>query len=112
MTARPLFDHVVAEFSLALGEPALSEVAGGVVATWRAVTNAGIEYPARVRWMPARPDRVEAIMIGLDEYSSREERSIVLFELPVVVASTNPAVVVHAPEEILPRVTLAPVSAP
>jgi hypothetical protein len=111
VTARPLFDHVVAELSLRLGAPALSEVAGGVAATWRAVTpSGGIEYPARVRWMPARPDRIEALLTAFEAYDTHAARPVAQVDPPVVVASTNPALAVHAPDTMLARVILAPAS--
>ena len=108
MSARPLFDHVVAEISLTLGAPALSEVAGGVTATWRAVTPSGIEYPARVRWMPARPDRIEALLTTFESYDVHAAQIVALVDDPVVVASTNPTLAVHAPDAMLARMILAP----
>lgn len=104
MNARPLFDHVVAEVSLTLGAATLSEVAGGVVATWRALTIDGIEYPARVRWMPARPDRIEAMLSAYDGFDAAAGKISAVVELPAVAASVNPRVNVRTPEEMLRNV--------
>jgi hypothetical protein len=109
VNARPLFEHVVAEIAVSLGAPVLSEVAGGVVATWSALTPSGIEYPARVRWMPARPDRVEALLMAFEVYDTRAERNVAVIEHPVVVASTNPTLAVEAPDSMLARVRRAEV---
>lgn len=61
MSARPLFDHAVTEFSDLIGVPPdeRGERAGGVFARWAMVSRDGATVDAVLRWMPARPERVE-----------------------------------------------------
>lgn len=66
MSARHLFHHALAEFSDVIGAPpdATGERCGGVFARWEMVHRQAGAVSVEIRWMPARPERVEIHGVG------------------------------------------------